>query len=359
MNPRLIKTVKRGNSAVFLICVSLLAVISMHLVSLPKTDVSAFLKGQFFREIESHYQSVFPEKETITGFWATIHYLLFHEGRDGVVVGKNDWLFSTEEFALSEKYQQYWNQNLEIIASRQRILQKRGIDLLVVLIPEKAVLYQEELQTPSPHEQLGLGEQSLTWLSEKGIPTLDPTAAMKRAIAEDQQIFLRTDTHWTPLGAKLTAQEIARGGYIPLGTASYSAASTGVATLAGDLTSFIPLGKFFARFGPAPDLFEQTTITSSDSGSGALFAEQSIDTAIVGTSYSANEKWRFIDWLQLFLHKEVLNYAQSGHGPVPPMDTFLKDGLTQNTPITHIIWEFPVRYLVRPPYEQQSDNKEK
>jgi alginate O-acetyltransferase complex protein AlgJ len=68
---------------------------------------------------------------------------------------------------------------------------------------------------------------------------------------------------------------------------------------------------------------------------------------LVGTSYSANPNWSFVEALKLSLSQDVINYAREGQGPVAPMKILLQK-MDRAAPPPVVIWEFPVRYLSDP-----------
>ncbi|MNY45936.1 Alginate biosynthesis protein AlgX precursor [compost metagenome] len=104
----------------------------------------------------------------------------------------------------------------------------------------------------------------------------------------------------------------------------------------------------FSDLLPAPDTLQKRTThvaeTAADT-SDALFADNEIPVALVGTSYSANPNWNFVGALQQALQSDVANYAEDGHGPVLPMLKYLQSDAFKNSPPQVLIWEFPERYL--------------
>ena len=52
--------------------------------------------------------------------WASLQYLLFREGSSGVVLGKDGWLFSNEEYRVPGAYQQALEEHLSRIAEVER-----------------------------------------------------------------------------------------------------------------------------------------------------------------------------------------------------------------------------------------------
>lgn len=73
----------------------------------------------------------------------------------------------------------------------------------------------------------------------------------------------------------------------------------------------------------------------------ALFADNEVPVALVGTSYSANPNWNFVGALKEALRSDVVSYAEDGHGPVLPMLSYLKSDAFKNSPPQVLIWEFP------------------
>ncbi len=50
------------------------------------------------KAVETHYDEEFPIKRLGTNLWAALDFKLFNEGRPGVVLGRDQWLYSDEEF---------------------------------------------------------------------------------------------------------------------------------------------------------------------------------------------------------------------------------------------------------------------
>ena len=67
--------------------------------------------------------------------------------------------------------------------------------------------------------------------------------------------------------------------------------------------------------------------------------------ALVGTSYSADERWNFAGALRQALGSDLVNFAEDGRGPLLPMLKFLQSDDFKNAPPRLVIWEFPERYL--------------
>ncbi|WP_330115466.1 alginate O-acetyltransferase [Pseudomonas sp. JS3066] len=313
--------------------------------------------GKMAKAVENHYEAQFPLKRLGTNLWAALDYSLFGEGRPGVVLGRHDWLFSDEEFNPVPRGEQQIEANLELIRGIDQRLSERGVKLLLVIVPAKARLYPEYLDEEQPaQQQLGLYHRLHEAAQHADILAPDLLASLLPA-KDTGLLFLRTDTHWTPHGAELVAQEVARAvqrsapldGDRQLFTTEQAASKPYL----GDLARFLPLDPLFSALLPAPDQLQSRSTHAVDAhpndASAALFADVRVPVALVGTSYSANPDWNFLGALRQALGSDILDFAESGQGPLPPMLEYLQNDALKNAPPQWVIWEFPERYLPMPP----------
>jgi alginate O-acetyltransferase complex protein AlgJ len=185
------------------------------------------------------------------------------------------------------------------------------------------------------------------------IEVVDPRAALRRARRSGTEVFLRTDTHWSPEGARVVAEAVAeeltptlarRG--IPQ-TAFHTRAADSVSHR-GDLLRFLPLGPFDKLLGPGPDVvIRYETVPEEERGAGGLLDDPAIPGALVGTSYSANELWNFRGALSAALDMDFLTVAAEGEGPFAPMMGYLEGETIADQPPELVVWEIPERYLAR------------
>ncbi|UZE96307.1 alginate O-acetyltransferase [Alkalimarinus alittae] len=316
----------------------------------------SWITGDQAAAFEDHYDDQLPIKNIGVNVWAAIEYALFNEGRSGVEIGKEGWLFSSEEFKAYSADQNHTAQNLDTIKAIATQLKQQNIQLVVAVVPAKASIYPEYLGDHRPSNSASQRYLSFTqWLQAEGIHWTgfkEPMLQTKDA----QQMYLRTDTHWTPAGAKIAATQlketIASLDAEILGDSTQF--STSVLTSQqheGDLMSFIPFRDYFSWMGPQPETIEPqvtqiNSATSLDDADALLFADEpSFDITLVGTSYSANKLWNFPGALEQQLGQEILNYAEEGKGPIEPMITYLSSEDFANAPPRILIWEFPERFL--------------
>jgi alginate O-acetyltransferase complex protein AlgJ len=322
------------------------------LESFNRTTQMTLLDGKLAKAAETHYDAEFPIKRLGTNLWAALDYKLFNEGRPGVVLGREQWLFSDEEFKPSVAAEQQMRDNLALVRGVRDTLQRQGVQLVLAIIPAKARVYAEYLGKETPaslHDDLF--NQFHAQVRQANVLAPDLLAPLEQAKARGQ-VFLRTDTHWTPMGAEVVAQALAdtvqRQQLLSGEPQAYVTQAGASAPYKGDLTNFLPLDPLFSDLLPPPDTLQQRSTQPAQAegdGDDALFADNQIPVALVGTSYSANPHWNFLGALQQALHSDVANYAEDGHGPLLPMLKYLQSDAFKNAPPQVVVWEFPERYL--------------
>jgi alginate O-acetyltransferase complex protein AlgJ len=313
--------------------------------------------GKWAHAVESRYDEQFPLKRFGTNVWAALDYKLFNEGRPGVVLGRHDWLFSDEEFKLDAGSAKNIDDNLRLIAGVRQYLARQDIPLVLAIVPAKARLYRQylgERRPASVHDTLY--QRFHRAANDIGIAAPDLLASLTQEVesgAGKDLLFLRTDTHWTPQGADIVARSIARvvhqRGLLEVEKQVFVTDTAPAEHFSGDLLRFLPLDPLFATWLPPPDdLQRRSTRSAAESeatSDDALFADVRIPVVLVGTSYSANVDWNFAGALRQALGSDLVNYADSGQGPLPPMLHFLQSTEFTNAPPQLVIWEFPERYL--------------
>jgi alginate O-acetyltransferase complex protein AlgJ len=320
--------------------------------SFSTTPETTVLNGRWAKAAETHYDEEFPIKRLGTNLWAALDYKLFNEGRPGVVLGKDQWLYTDEEFDAVANGEQNEADNLAIIQGVRDALKAQGTELVLAIIPAKTRLYPEHIGDTKPSTlHTDLYQQFHAQAAQAGIFAPDLLGPLQGA-KQNGQVFLRTDTHWTPMGAEVAAQQLsaAIAQKTPLSgePEQFVTQAKETAAYKGDLTTFLPLDPLFSNLLPQPDQLQQRStdpVEAQASGDDALFADSDVAVGLVGTSYSANPNWNFVGALKQALHSDVVNYAEDGHGPILPMLKYLQTDAFKNSPPQVLIWEFPERYL--------------
>jgi alginate O-acetyltransferase complex protein AlgJ len=308
------------------------------------------LSGELAASYQANYEREIPVRQAAVRVLGLVRYLLFREGLEGVLVGSDGWLFSTEEFSRRPGEEQAVAENLEYVRAVRDSLLSQGIELVVALVPAKARVYEDRLgRYVLPDYVRPRYRDFRRRLLDLGICTPDLLTALLEA-RRRAEVFLRTDTHWSPFGARTAAQALAacarrtlkEKGVQPV---PYDQQLIGTRLIHGDLTGFIPLGEQRGPLGPRPDLVaEMEMVAANDRGLG-LFDDPDIPVALIGSSYSAGRLWNFVGALKQALEADVLNVAAEGQGPFLPMQAYLASDTFREITPRLIIWEIPERCL--------------
>lgn len=310
------------------------------------------LDGGLAQSFEGHFNEHFPVKQLGVNLWAALDYRLFREGRPGVLVGNREWLYSDEELEPVVDGSQHMQDNLRLIRGVRESLTQQGVQLVMAVVPAKARLYPEYLgeHRPAPLHA-DLYQEFHTALHTAGIVSPDLLGPLQRGKGQSL-VFLRTDTHWTPNGAQIVAQRLAkeiRGrDMLQASPLNFVTETATPRPHKGDLTNFLPLAPLFENMLPPPDLLvRHSTHPAGGEAPGAsdLFGDTQVPVALVGTSYSADERWNFAGALRQALASDLLNFAEDGRGPILPMLEYLQSEGFKKDPPQVVIWEFPERYL--------------
>ncbi|MEE1868076.1 alginate O-acetyltransferase [Pseudomonas auratipiscis] len=347
------RSLRKLYAVLFLVLLLGLGVWSLGgLSSFQRTAQMSVLDGKLAKAAETHYDAQFPLKRIGTNLWAALDFKLFNEGRPGVVLGRDNWLFSDEEFKPVANSDQFEQENLALIRGVRDTLQQHGVQLVLAIVPAKARLYSEYIGEQTPASlHTDLYNEFHAQARQAGVFAPDLLSALQSAKSRGQ-VFLRTDTHWTPMGAEVVAQHLAeavsRQNLLNGEPQHYVTEQRQSAPYKGDLTNFLPLDPLFSNLLPPPDTLQARNTRPAEGASAsddALFADNEIPVALVGTSYSANPNWNFLGALQQALRSDVVNYAEDGHGPLLPMLKYLQGGAFKDSAPQVLIWEFPERYL--------------
>lgn len=311
------------------------------------------LNGRWTKAVETHYDKEFPIKRLGTNLWAALDFKLFNEGRPGVVLGRDQWLYSDEEFNPIVNEELNLQGNYALVEGVRQTLKAKGVKLVMAIVPAKVRLYPEHLGDVQPASiHANLYQDFHARVAADKILAPDLLGPLQQAKQQGEQVFLRTDTHWTPSGAEIAARQLAKAiaEKAPLSGQPQRFVTEAEQTVEhkGDLRLFLPLDPLFENLMPAQEPLQKRVTRAADdqpAADDALFADNQVPVALIGTSYSANPNWNFVGALKQALHSDVVNYAEDGHGPILPMLSYLKSDAFKNDPPQVLIWEFPERYL--------------
>ena len=305
----------------------------------------SILKGSLQSTYEDAFSSSNPLRQTSIDIWGAFKYKVLEQASDGALIGKDDWLFTTEEMTSEADHTANLEASIQEIVKVHDALLAQNITLLPVLIPDKARVYKENLKQNRNVEISNRYGDLLSKLRENEIATISAIVPLERdkPIAD---VFMRQDTHWSPFGSKSVAEYIAQ--LIAPGLLDKVQVETnniGSEPFDGDLLKYVPTGALRPYIGPDERTIKR--FTTSVQNNASLFGDTAIDVVLVGTSFSAKSDWHFDGFLKQALSVDILNMSQEGKGPFVPMRDYLKSDTFENTPPKLIIWEIPERYTTQ------------
>ncbi|TVR94610.1 MAG: alginate O-acetyltransferase [Trueperaceae bacterium] len=306
----------------------------------------AVMDGSWAEAYQAEFDAASPLLDPARTVWGLIDAGLFGQGRPGVLIGTDGWLFSREEYATVPDAAgaiALWSDRIALVRDE---LAQLDVHLVVAPVPSKAAVVGEHAPAPLPTEAARRYDTLLDALEERGVVVSD----LRPALGRVNDPFLRTDTHWTPAGAAAAAQAIAttvreRAPFAGLGETSFETTLTEPEERWGDLTTFLDLGPLLEHLGPPPDLIAMPRTTSLAPPATDLFGAVEVPVTLVGTSFSADPAWNTVGALREALGSDVIDAALTGLGPWEPMHRYLTGEALRSSPPEVVIWEIPERYV--------------
>lgn len=329
--------IKIFSALFFTILLAISASVSVFAVLKIQMPTENHLNGAFTKSYEDSFDKNLPHRASAISFYNKIHHMVFGEGRKGVLIGADGWLFTDEEFALSDDYQNNITKNKYYILSVQKKLSQDKVKLFILPLPAKARLFPNQLgRYQYPENWQSHYSDFLSFLDKEGIAHNEGL----ENILSKPEAFLKTDTHWTPEGARITAFNTALHiektyPYLSWKNERFISAKENMIAHEGDLT------RYTVKDGENINQW----VTEAQSDNDDLFGDKNYDVVLVGTSYSANSLWNFDGFLKEALGADVLNMADEGLGPFQVMKNYLESDQYKNDKPQLLIWEMPERYL--------------
>lgn len=325
-----------------LLILGIAAFSSLKILSLENKMES--INGKFIESIRKEFDQQIPIEDFAISFWSGLKFSLFKEGSKGELTGRENWLFTTEEFEENLEGEFSRADYFKRISHVQNYFQQRDISLVLVLIPSKSRIYSDQLPGYPPSErQQSRYSDAVETLRSSSINVVNLKQPFLNRKGEEQ-LFYKYDTHWTFEGALLSAEEIKKQ-INPIllkqkrNERSFSLTITNELPFKGDLLDYVP------ALNEEWESYKETEIIDSAPPVLGLFDSLEIPLILVGTSYSADHRWNFENILKNSLKLDVLNLAEEGKGPFPPMEALMESEYYKEINSKIIIWEIPERYI--------------
>jgi alginate O-acetyltransferase complex protein AlgJ len=308
-----------------------------------------------------------PGRELLITTANAVRYKLIHGAGDDVRLGSDGWLFLTEEIRYQPDSAQRRSMRVQHIAQVQQALQKRGIDMQVALVPDKARVYSHRLGSTAVGAQVTQRQADVAaQLKASGVKVIDlmPSLSAAAQASGQSQVYYNSDTHWNQIGAKISADVIAQsaGAGVLKPVTEFQTTAAAAADRPGDLLRLMGLDKAPAWLRPRADV-EATETTQEIPGKstatkpsmsllGDASAADAPPVVLLGTSYS--QRANFHGALQQALRAKVLNMSKDGGGLLQAAEDYFKDDAFKTNPPKLVIWEVPERMFDLPPAKDEA-----
>ncbi len=299
--------------------------------------------------IQNKVATALPLTQAAVGFVNAWRYRFLGSTDDQVQIGKDGWLFISQDLYLATQPLENMQARAKAVITLAKALRSQGIQLMVAVVPSKARIQASSLRTAFPTVLQNGYRDFIDLLETSGVtaPRLDVPLL---AAAQQQAVFLKTDTHWNIKGAKIAAQTVAQAALplqLELPVARFQTIQSAIPQeISGDLIHLMGLEDVAVPFRPENDVdYSQQTQNLENSNSGLLGAPSSA-VVLVGTSYSLRSN--FLGALEQSLGTRVLSVAREGSGFEGNMTIFLEDIKRSKALPKLLIWEFNERFLYLP-----------
>ncbi len=280
------------------------------------------------------------------------------EEDDVLSQGRDGWFFRAENTDLDEFFV-LDSESLSAMARLGAALRDRGTHLLLMPVPTRALVAHDQMDAGVPvqgryarRDALAEYRATVKGFRSVGLDVVDLDPEMIRARI-GPAYYLKRDLHWTPQGAKFTAEIAAAdidrllGAQATEGRARFATRQVRTEPMTGRLQTMI--NQYCDDPVPAQELAVfQTTREGGDSGpSGdaeqALFGDAGgggPQVVLAGTSFSATPTFNFPGFLSEALGRSVLDYSISAGGLSTSLLSYLETSDFDRDPPQVLLWEF-------------------
>ena len=327
----------------------------------PKLTLDDALHGEITHKVAKQLsKAAVPEQAADLERGAS--WLLLHDTGPRVRSGCLGWLFLTDELRINRHAQSYAQTKAGVVREIQQRLAKRGITLLVAVVPDKSRIASSQLC--DLRRPLQLQQRAVEWvdgLNKAGVAAIDLAPTLQPLGAD---AYLRTDTHWSETGsaaaAKAVAQHVQAMGISATPHKDFDVKVQDPARRPGDLVRLAGLEWLPVTWQPQPETVAATQISekAAQAQSGGdnlddLFGDDNLpNVALIGTSFSRNSN--FAGFLQQALGAPIGNFAKDGGEFSGGANGYFDNPAFKQTPPKLVIWEIPERDL-QTPYSEVID----
>lgn len=162
----------------------------------PEISITKVLDGRFQKKYESYLRDQFPGRDHWVSFQTDMELFMGKNEIHNVYIGKNHYLL--EHYTEKEFDPQQISKNLQALEKFVGKA-KQNADVHVMMVPTKSWILREKLPAFAPHYK----EQKFYDALQQKLEKEDVLISVEPILDahKEEEIYYRTDHHWTTLGA--------------------------------------------------------------------------------------------------------------------------------------------------------------
>ena len=162
----------------------------------PEISITKVLDGRFQKKYESYLRDQFPGRDHWVSFQTDMELFMGKNEIHNVYIGKNHYLL--EHYTEKEFDPQQISKNLQALEKFVGKT-KQNADVHVMMVPTKSWVLREKLPAFAPHYK----EQKFYDALQQKLEKEDILISVEPVLDahKEEEIYYRTDHHWTTLGA--------------------------------------------------------------------------------------------------------------------------------------------------------------
>lgn len=201
----------------------------------PKEGISTFMKS-----VDSYVNDRIGFRDQAVQMYRQITIRHLNYRHDQVLVGDDGWLFYHEELpdytgtnnsaATADRY-------IAILKQIDTWCKQRDIQFVFAVGPNKSTIYSDCMPSYVKQADVTLLDSFLEKAEQEDLLVICPKQALLNH-QNEQELYMRLDTHWNPLGSRYMLDELTKALELPVHDISISTTQT----LIGDLRDMLAIG---------------------------------------------------------------------------------------------------------------------
>lgn len=323
--------------------------------------------------LKSEWETNMEEISFLQNFSSTLFQSVltgvFRSGNEKAVIAKDGWLFYDKDILYLTGDNIPTNNNLfrketvspaKCITDFSRQLKRMGIELVIMPIPLKPQLYPEKLNPLYPETDILQNQgyaRFIEELKEMGIQLFDPTTILLSMKKNGKDIFLKTDTHWTPEAMETVAEALSAflidSGLVGRGSHFYLRDTSEMVQI-GDIYTMLKLKKEFSPFFSEKviihSVLNQDEIWQPSTNAQILFLGDSFSNIYSLEGMGWGKSAGLAEHLSYFLRQPLDAIRRNDEASIATrkmLQTEQKRGRDRLSGKKIVIWEFAMRELTQ------------